>query len=264
MLLIEETVAKFGYSPVVLSKGSHRRVLRKCDRCGRIDEVEFRQITSYCLNCSLSINNNREATSKRLKKMWLEGDPRYCSYVPAPPCSVVGCGQKHAARGFCQKHYDALPERQARRNSYNAKRREDPTYRIQQSAKVAAGIAERRKNDPMFRARDNARSTAHVIGRLKTNPLFKFKHGLRTLFRASFRQRGFKKGSRTAQILGCDFETAMKYIGWFPGCHIHHIIFLNTAITEEDIIRLNHYTNLKAMTKEEHKQLHKLQGKDTD
>ena len=73
----------------------------------------------------------------------------------------------------------------------------------------------------------------------------------------SFKRNGFKKDSKTAAILGCDFETAFKSIGWFRGCEIHHIVYLKTANTKEDVERLNHYTNLIALTHKEHRAVHK-------
>ena len=62
--------------------------------------------------------------------------------------------------------------------------------------------------------------------------------------------------------MGCTFEELQKYLEqtWennygtsYNGeeVHIDHIIPLVTAKTEEDIIKLNHYTNLQLLTPED-------------
>jgi len=98
-----------------------------------------------------------------------------------------------------------------------------------------------------------------------TSPIFKLKKNIRSLIRNSFYYRNFNKKSKTVEILGCSYEEFKIYLeskfeswmswenrGWYNGEHnygwdIDHIIPLDTAITEEDVIRLNHYTNLQPL-----------------
>lgn len=88
---------------------------------------------------------------------------------------------------------------------------------------------------------------------------------IRTMIGKSFRGGGYSKGSKTEDILGCSFEELKVYLeskfeywmnwenrGLFNGClnygwDIDHIIPLSSANSEEDIIRLNHYTNLQPL-----------------
>lgn len=97
------------------------------------------------------------------------------------------------------------------------------------------------------------------LDRLHNDPVFKMKEQTRNMLRYVFREHGHKKGSRTADILGCDldffcdymFKTWKKNYGkpWNgEPYHIDHIIPLATAKTEEDVIRLCHYTNLQMLT----------------
>ena len=83
--------------------------------------------------------------------------------------------------------------------------------------------------------------------------------------RASLKNKGFKKMSRTFQIIGCSpmelksyleskFEPWMSWENWskYDGrlntsWDIDHIIPISSAKTEEEIIRLNHYTNLQPL-----------------
>lgn len=97
--------------------------------------------------------------------------------------------------------------------------------------------------------------------RLTTDPIFKFKYNVRNLIRHSFKKHNHRKATRTEQILGCSLDFFKVYISnqfqkgmsfdnsgkW----HLDHIIPLATANTEEDVIRLNHYTNFQPLWAEE-------------
>ena len=141
----------------------------------------------------------------------------------------------------------STPEGKAKYNAYTNARNAIPENRAKKNAHEKARYAL-----PEVRAKKNA----NLSCRLATNPLLRFSRNIRSLIFMSFLNGGFSKDTRTAHLLGCDFETAYKSIGWFKGCEIHHIIPLHTANTKEDIERLNHYTNLIALTVEEHDAIH--------
>lgn len=95
--------------------------------------------------------------------------------------------------------------------------------------------------------------------------LFKLQERLRTAIAFSFRVRGYSKKTNTAKILGCTFEEFKIYLEskfepWMTwenrgkyngelnyGWDIDHVIPLSSAKTEEDIISLNHHTNLQPL-----------------
>lgn len=92
--------------------------------------------------------------------------------------------------------------------------------------------------------------------RFDSDPLFALSVRVRSNLNTAFKKKGKPKTSRTAEILGCSFKelyihlikSAIKNYGFwanFQEYHIDHIIPLATAKTEEDVIRLNHYTNLQ-------------------
>ena len=101
--------------------------------------------------------------------------------------------------------------------------------------------------------------------RLKTDIQYKLKHNLRTLIRNTFKNNGYTKNSKTNDILGCSYEDFKLYLEskfepWMTwenrglyngelnyGWDIDHIIPLDSSVTEEDVIRLNHYTNLQPL-----------------
>ena len=93
--------------------------------------------------------------------------------------------------------------------------------------------------------------------RRATDPTFRLTDNIRALIRNSFRNGGFNKKSKTAEILGCTFKEYHKHIesqftdgmSWdlMGDIHIDHRLPLSAANTEEEILVLNHYRNLQPM-----------------
>lgn len=100
------------------------------------------------------------------------------------------------------------------------------------------------------------------------NSLFKLRQNISTLIRQSITRNGFKKTSKSAEILGCTFEEFNSHIeskweSWMNWNNygnpkdgvlepnktwdIDHIIPLSSATCEADIIKLNHFTNLQPL-----------------
>jgi hypothetical protein len=91
----------------------------------------------------------------------------------------------------------------------------------------------------------------------KTDHLFNIKNRTRSLISTSFARKGYCKNTTTYNLLGCDWNTLKSHMenqftkgmSWdvFNKIHIDHIIPLFTAKTEEDVIKLCHYTNLQPL-----------------
>ena len=109
-------------------------------------------------------------------------------------------------------------------------------------------------------------SKNRIKQRYYNEPLFKLSHSLRALLFDSFKRHNSKKPKRTEDILGCSITEFKQYIEskfepWMnwenkgsrkviePNQYwdIDHIIPLSSAKTEEDIVKLNHYTNLQPL-----------------
>ena len=101
-----------------------------------------------------------------------------------------------------------------------------------------------------------------------SNSLYKLKHRVRTLISHAINRKNFRKTSKTHEILGCTYEQFKLHLesqfeSWMSWDNygnpkdgifelnktwdIDHIIPLDSAITEEDVIKLNHYTNLRPL-----------------
>ena len=111
----------------------------------------------------------------------------------------------------------------------------------------------------------NKRKRKHEKDKLKNNDLYKLSYGIRRNINLSIKGRGYTKKSKTTEILGCSFIEFKEHIekqfeSWMTwenkglyngelnyGWDIDHKIPLSKAMTEEDVIKLNHYTNLQPL-----------------
>ena len=111
----------------------------------------------------------------------------------------------------------------------------------------------------------NMKRRAYENTKLSTDNLFKVKHLTRLMVRRSFKQHNYNKNTKTAFVIGCSYEEfkihlESKFEPWMNwqnhglyngtkgyGWDIDHKVPLSSAKTEEDVIRLNHYTNLQPL-----------------
>jgi len=93
--------------------------------------------------------------------------------------------------------------------------------------------------------------------RAALDPVYAMSVRIYGLISVSIRNGGYTKKSSTLNILGCSYEEFKRHIerqflprmNWDNRSewHIDHIIPIATAKTEEDVIRLNHFTNLRPL-----------------
>ena len=90
---------------------------------------------------------------------------------------------------------------------------------------------------------------------------------LRSNLNTAIKRQGYTKKSEATEILGAPWDVVIAHLNrtWkerygteYNGqpVHIDHIIPLKTAKTEEDVIRLCHYTNLQYLTPEDNMRKH--------
>jgi hypothetical protein len=104
--------------------------------------------------------------------------------------------------------------------------------------------------------------------RYLTDNLFNLSNSIRNAIGTSFKRKNYTKKSRTHEILGCSFEDFQIYLenqfeSWMnwenkgnpkdgifelnKTWDIDHIIPISSATSEEEVIKLNHYTNLRPL-----------------
>lgn len=116
-------------------------------------------------------------------------------------------------------------------------------------------------------ARDNYKDRKNELNKIRraTDPLWKMKVNLRTSILKSFSRINVRKDNKTVDILGCTYEEFKQYLEskfepWMDwenhgkyngtecfGWDVDHIVPVSTAVTNQDVIRLNHHTNLQPL-----------------
>ena len=103
-----------------------------------------------------------------------------------------------------------------------------------------------------------ARYSIYKKARMQSDPLFALQERIRALLVIKMRQNGYTKKSKTHEILGCSWDFFKSHIErqFIKGMtwekmgreiHIDHITPISTANTEEEVVALNHFTNLRPM-----------------
>jgi hypothetical protein len=128
------------------------------------------------------------------------------------------------------------------------------------------------KKDKIRQYRNNRKEKAKEYNKTyrknkyATDPLFKIKICYRNITCQSFKKKGYKKNSISEQLLGCSYEDFKIYLEskfehWMSydnyglydkdkydyGWDIDHICPLSNASSEDELIKLCHYTNLQPL-----------------
>ena len=116
-----------------------------------------------------------------------------------------------------------------------------------------------------YQRKNKDKRNTYLSERRQNDPLFRLITNVRNLIYNSFYYNGYSKNSRTEELLGCSFEELKEYLesrfepwmnwdnrglysGEFNyGWDIDHFIPLSSVNKEDEIIKLNHYTNLQPL-----------------
>ena len=100
-----------------------------------------------------------------------------------------------------------------------------------------------------------------TIKKRKEDPLFKLQKNIRSLILDKIKKKGYTKKSKTYQILGCTYEEFKEHLErqftkgmtWenYGDWHLDHIYPVSLAENEEELIKLNHYTNFQPLWAED-------------
>jgi hypothetical protein len=151
-------------------------------------------------------------------------------------------------------------------NKYNSKYRDEHREHLNLNSKI------HRQENPSYlinyRKNNKDKRKIYIKERLENDKIFKLSLNVRNLIRNSFTRNGYSKTSKSCDILGCSFEEFKNYLethfepwmnwdnrGNWNGIpteintawDIDHIIPVSTGNTEEEIIKLNHYSNLQPL-----------------
>jgi hypothetical protein len=153
------------------------------------------------------------------------------------------------------------------KSKYNKKYREKNSEKLKEYNKKyeADNKDKRKKYYKDNRIKINERQKLYIRKRESNDILFKMKRRMRNRILNAFKKSGFGKGDKTVNILGCSFKELKihlesKFQNWMSwdnyglyngeleyGWDIDHIIPVSIAKNENDLIKLNHFTNLQPL-----------------
>lgn len=125
----------------------------------------------------------------------------------------------------------------------------------------ASHIEQVKESRHKYKVENRQRYADYEREKRHSNPEYRFKTSFVHLMSLYRKKTGYTGGKGTWEMVGCDFETFLAHIqsqfeegmtmdnyGHRGGCwNIDHIVPISTAKTNDDIERLNHYTNLRPM-----------------
>lgn len=226
----------------------------KKESCFWKDGYSKRGFVYKCKECS---KNNRKSS----KPPVLKDNKKFCSscktYKNFSKFSK-STSQKSGYRPHCKqcesKRYHSIKNTENYKNTYKK-------YRDENKEKI------NNKNRKYY-YKNKEKVLNQRKKRLKEDPLHRFSISVRKSIAYSFRRAvngSIVKRTKSLDILGCSMEFFIKYIEdkfeeWMNwenrglyngkekyGWDLDHIIPLHTAKTEEDVIKLNHYTNFQPL-----------------
>lgn len=225
-----------------LPKGSHVRVSSKCNCCGLEKEIiykdYYRSISKYGkYDCSVKCRNKKDH-----KKCLFCNIEKSTSEFNQKANTCDDCTRKKSLDYYHKnKNIDIFKDK---RSEYNK------VYRINNSENIKRYKSEWFKN--------NKRKTNYYQSK-KECILFKLMSRIRCLIGSSIRRQGYDKKMKTKEILGVDFLEFKIYIesqfkegmSWenHGEWHLDHKIPISWAKSEEDVYKLNHYTNFQPLWK---------------
>lgn len=210
-----------------------------CSKCGiekPVNEFQFRKDTGKYRNMCIKCNYLQRKDYK--DKYYQEHKDEYKKYREK--------NKEHLKEYFKNNYLKKKAEKLARRKKFYEEHKVELLQRQKEYRENNKEIIKIRKRNDHYKY--------YVNG-----SLYKLKQQYRNILNKAFTRFGYTKKTRAYKILGCDYETFMKHLkhtfyqnyGYeWDGkevVHIDHIIPLATIENEDDLLRLNHYTNLQLL-----------------
>ena len=165
------------------------------------------------------------------------------------------CNCKACVKKYHQSNKDMINA--TRRKNYNKEKNSIQSlgYYYRNREKLLKKVKEYQSTDE-FKNRRKKYYRNYKKQRLINDNLFLLKENISCLIRNSI-NRDFVKNSKTIDILGCSIEEFKIHLEkqFLPNMtwdnrsewHIDHIIPVSSATNKEEIVRLNHFTNLRPL-----------------
>jgi hypothetical protein len=161
--------------------------------------------------------------------------------VSTSDCIICSADRQRtdASKDYKRSHYQA--------NDQKYKLRALQNYEANRDVRIAQSLQRQKANLKII--------SKQRLDRKKHDFLYREKERIRCLIKQSIRAMGYSKNSSTFEILGCSYGHFIKHIEnqFLKGMtwenrnewHIDHIVPVASAKSVEDLIKLNHFTNMR-------------------
>lgn len=245
---------------------------KQCSKC-----LEIKSIDNFYKNPNGKEGHRdicKKCFNEKTKKYYIDNKNELCEYKKKwRENNIESILEKEKIRRENFTDEDKLIIKQYnkewRENNIEYEKIKNQEYYINNKEKILLKTKEYRDNnkEKIKEYRDNHKDIRNSKRneKLRSNIIFALEKSIRNLIYDIFKRNGFKKSSRTHEILGCSFIELKAYIeskfeSWMTwenkglyngelnyGWDIDHIIPLSSAKNEEELIKLNHYTNLQPL-----------------
>ena len=117
-----------------------------------------------------------------------------------------------------------------------------------------------KKYQKKYRAQNKDQKNIYLTNRRKLDCKYKLTITIRNLIHGSLKIKGYTKKTKTFNILKCEYDFFMKWLngvasnGYTYGVgdlHLDHVVPVSLGQTEDEILLLNHYSNLQLLSADE-------------
>jgi hypothetical protein len=231
--------------------------MKKCVRCkiekeltefskdkNSKDNLKYACKKCLCIANKIYSQNNKEKESEKAREYYIKNKEKIDS--------------KH--REYNEKNKENLKEKRKQYRENNKEKRKEYYENNKENL-----LEYHKKHRQINKEKINEKRKIYDKKRREVDFLFKSKKNIKCLIRNSFKTRGYNNQSRIYEILGCSYhefkihvESQFEFwMNWNNhglyngelnyGWDIDHIVPLASAKNEEEIIKLNHYTNLRPL-----------------
>ena len=228
--------------------------MKICSKCKEEKDISLFPISgSVCKSCKYEYHKEYSKLNKERLKEYIK---EYSKSYRSENKDIL----KNKSKSYREENSEKIKEHN--KNYYN-ENKDKVSIRLKEYRLI--NKEEIKQRNDKWRKENKSYFTNYIKERCVNDDLFKLKNRIRALVKNSIKYSGYTKRSKTPEIIGCSFEEFKLYLeskfeSWMSwdnyglyngelnyGWDIDHIIPLSSALSEDDIIKLNHYTNLQPL-----------------
>lgn len=225
-----------------------------------------------CTNCKITKLYSEFYKMTRVKKDGSQGYRSYCKVCISEKTKARRKVDSERMKEVARKSYEKCKHRYKERERKYYKANKE-TYKNRRERYFSCPETKERylekgreyaKNN---REKVNETSRKYKKKRRNSDPVYRMKTNIRCRIHHILKTKGYKKYQNTEDFIGGDWEVLWGHLNgtfeanygipreWLSSFEyeIDHIIPLSSAKTLEEVIKLNHYTNLQILTKEDNR-----------